>query len=146
MATEPGQVRHLIDRAMRIAASERTVTCVILPNDLQMEPAVATPPRAHGTVHSGPGFEQPRIIPAEDQLERAADVLNAGERVAMLVGAGALHATDEIVEVATRSVRGSPRRCSEGRGSGRSAVRDRIDRAAGHAPQLGADERTATRC
>ena len=42
MATEPGQVRHLIDRAMRIAASERTVTCVILPNDLQMEPAVAT--------------------------------------------------------------------------------------------------------
>jgi pyruvate dehydrogenase (quinone) len=100
MATEPGQVRHLIDRAMRTAASERTVTCVILPNDLQMEPAVATPPRAHGTVHSGPGFEQPRIIPAEDQLRRAAEVLNAGERVAMLVGAGALHATDEIVEVA----------------------------------------------
>src|SRR5205809_2993405 len=44
MATEPGQVRHLIDRAMRIALSERTVTCVILPNDLQMEPAVPTPP------------------------------------------------------------------------------------------------------
>ncbi len=100
MATEPGQVRHLIDRAMRIALSERTVTCVIVPNDLQMEPAVPAPPRAHGTVHSGPGFETPRITPPEDQLRRAAEVLNAGERVAMLVGAGALHATDEVIEVA----------------------------------------------
>src|SRR5579884_1740366 len=51
MATEAGQIRHLIDRAMRIALSERTVTCVIVPNDLQMEPAVETPPHAHGTVH-----------------------------------------------------------------------------------------------
>ncbi len=59
MATEPGQVRHLIDRAMRIALSERTVTCVIVPNDLQMEAAVPTPPHAHGTVHSGPGYTAP---------------------------------------------------------------------------------------
>jgi pyruvate dehydrogenase (quinone) len=102
MATEPGQVRHLIDRAMRIALSERTVTCVILPNDLQMEPAVPTPPRAHGTVHSGPGFTRPQIVPPEDQLRRAAEILNSGERIAMLVGAGALHATDEVIEVADR--------------------------------------------
>ncbi|HUN77589.1 MAG TPA: thiamine pyrophosphate-requiring protein [Solirubrobacteraceae bacterium] len=100
MATEPGQVRHLIDRAMRIALSERTVTCVILPNDLQMEPAVPTPPHAHGTVHSGPGYAAPRVTPEEEQLRHAAEVLNAGERVAMLVGAGALHATNEVVEVA----------------------------------------------
>ena len=100
MATEPGQVRHLIDRAMRIALAERTVTCVILPNDLQMEEAVPTPPHAHGTVHSGPGFEPPRITPPHDQLQRAAEILNAGERVAMLVGAGALQAGDEVIEVA----------------------------------------------
>jgi pyruvate dehydrogenase (quinone) len=100
MATEAGQIRHLIDRAMRIALAERTVTCVIVPNDLQMEPAVTTPPHAHGTVHSGPGYESPRITPDDSQLQRAADVLNAGEKVAMLVGAGALEATREVIEVA----------------------------------------------
>jgi pyruvate dehydrogenase (quinone) len=99
MATQAGQVRHLIDRAMRIALSERTVTCIILPNDLQMEPAVRTPPRAHGTVHSGPGYSPPLVTPGEEQLRRAAAVLNEGERVAMLVGAGALHATQEVIEV-----------------------------------------------
>jgi len=55
MATDPAQVRHLIDRAMRIAAAERTPTCVIVPNDLQEADAVDEPPRAHGTVHSGVG-------------------------------------------------------------------------------------------
>jgi pyruvate dehydrogenase (quinone) len=100
MATEAGQIRHLIDRAMRIALAERSVTCVIVPNDLQMEPAVPTPPHAHGTVHSGPGYVSPRVTPAEDQLRRAAEVLNAGSKVAMLVGAGALHATQEVIETA----------------------------------------------
>jgi len=99
-ATEATQVRHLIDRAMRIALAERTVTCVILPNDLQMEEAVPTPPHAHGTVHSAPGYERPEITPSEAQLSRAAEVLNAGERVAMLIGAGALGAADEVIEVA----------------------------------------------
>src|SRR5207302_11083408 len=65
MATEAGQVRHLIDRAMRIALAERTVTCVIVPNDLQMEEAVPVPPHAHGTVHSSPGYERPRVLPSE---------------------------------------------------------------------------------
>src|SRR3569832_1578600 len=55
MATVPAQIRHLIDRAMRIAIDQRTVTCVILPNDLQELEAVETPPREHGTVHSGIG-------------------------------------------------------------------------------------------
>src|SRR3954467_11181253 len=99
-ATEATQVRHLIDRAMRIALAERTVTCVILPNDLQEEEAVPTPPHAHGTVHSAPGYERPEITPTGAQLARAAEVLNAGERVAMLIGAGALHAADEVIEVA----------------------------------------------
>ncbi|MHB8657995.1 MAG: thiamine pyrophosphate-requiring protein [Solirubrobacteraceae bacterium] len=100
MATEPTQVRHLIDRACRIALSERTVTAVILPNDVQESEAVEQPPHAHGTVHSGPGYRPPRVIPAEEDLDRAAESLNAGERVAMLVGQGALHACDEVIEVA----------------------------------------------
>ena len=99
-ATTPSQVRHLIDRAVRIARDERCVTCVILPNDLQELPAVATPPREHGTVHSGIGHTARAAVPPDAELQRAADVLNAGQRVAMLVGAGALNATDEIVDVA----------------------------------------------
>jgi pyruvate dehydrogenase (quinone) len=102
MATDPAQVRHLVDRAMRIAAAERTPTCVILPNDLQEAGAVEEPPHAHGTVHSGvgDGYQPPRVLPAEPDLLRAAEVLNAGERVAMLIGQGALHAAAEVTEVA----------------------------------------------
>jgi pyruvate dehydrogenase (quinone) len=100
MASEPTQVRHLVDRACRIALAERTVTAIIIPNDVQEAEAVEQPPHAHGTVHSGPGYRPPRVIPSDDDLDRAAAVLNAGERVAMLVGQGALHASDEVSEVA----------------------------------------------
>ncbi len=100
MVTVPEQVRHVVDRAVRTALSERTVTCVIVPNDLQEMDAVPQPPHTHGANHSGIGFSRPRIVPAAEDLERAAQVLNEGERVAILVGAGALHATDEVIEVA----------------------------------------------
>ncbi len=96
----PAQIRHLIDRACRIALAERTVTAIIVPNDLQEAEAVPEPPHAHGTVHSGPGYQAPRIVPADADLDRAAEVLNAGERVAMLVGQGALHASAEVEQVA----------------------------------------------
>jgi pyruvate dehydrogenase (quinone) len=100
MASAPEQMRHLVDRAVRIARAQRTVTCIIVPGDVQELDAVEEPPRKHGTVHSGIGFTAPRIVPYDADLQRAADILNSGERVAMLVGAGALHATDEIVEAA----------------------------------------------
>ncbi|MGI8420651.1 MAG: thiamine pyrophosphate-requiring protein [Gaiellaceae bacterium] len=100
MATDAAQIRHLVDRAVRIALHERTVTCIIVPNDLASEEAVETPPRKHGTIHSGLGYQRPRILPHDADLRRAADALNAGEKVAMLVGAGALDATDEVLEVA----------------------------------------------
>jgi pyruvate dehydrogenase (quinone) len=100
MAYDPAQIRHLVDRACRIALAERTVTAIILPNDLQEAEAVTEPPHKHGTVHSGPGYDRPRIVPAEHELDRAAEILNAGERVAMLVGQGALGAAAEVAEVA----------------------------------------------
>src|SRR5213078_3392656 len=100
MATAPAQVRHLVDRAIRIANAERTVTCVIIPNDVQEMSAVEIPPRKHGTIHSGVGYATPRVIPKDADLRRAAEVLNAGEKIAMLVGAGALQATDEVIETA----------------------------------------------
>jgi pyruvate dehydrogenase (quinone) len=100
MATVPAQVRHLVDRAMRIAMARKTVTCLIVPNDLQTMEAVETPPRAHGTIHSGIGYREPRIVPKHEDLEQAAELLNSGRKVAILVGAGALGATDEVMQVA----------------------------------------------
>ncbi|WP_298239706.1 thiamine pyrophosphate-requiring protein [uncultured Bradyrhizobium sp.] len=100
-ASSPAQVRHLIDRAVRIALARRVPTVIILPNDLQEEP-YKSPPRAHGTLHSGIGYSAPSIVPREADLDRAAEVLNAGKKVAMLVGAGALGATDEVIAVADR--------------------------------------------
>src|SRR3989440_11621491 len=71
-AMSPAQIRHLVDRGMRIAQAERTVTCIIVPKDVQEEPAMEAPPHAHGTIHSGVGFSSPRVIPKDDDLKRAA--------------------------------------------------------------------------
>jgi len=100
-AVVPGQVRHLVDRAVRTALAERKVTALILLNDLQ-ELEYEPPGRKHGTVHSGVGYKAPRLVPYKEDLERAAEVLNAGKKVAILVGAGALGATDEVIAVADR--------------------------------------------
>jgi pyruvate dehydrogenase (quinone) len=100
-AATAAQVRHMIDRAIRIALARRTVTAIILPNDLQDE-AYEDPPRAHGTLHSGFGYSRPKIVPTDADLDRAAEVLNAGKKVAMLIGAGAMGATDEVIAVADR--------------------------------------------
>ena len=99
MATTPQQMRHLVDRAMRIAQAERTVCCIIVPNDLQ-ELEAEKPGREHGTIHSGLGYQRPRTVAHQEDLRRAADALNAGKKVAMLVGAGALNATSEVLQVA----------------------------------------------
>jgi len=101
MASVPEQVRHLIDRAVRIAHTKKAVTCVILPNDLQ-ELDYRDPPLAHGATHTGVGYAGPAKLPEESLLRAAAEVLNSGNKVAMLVGAGALEATDEVIAVAER--------------------------------------------
>lgn len=100
MAVDPAQMRHLVDRAVRIALAERTVTCLIVPNDVAALKALPDAPHAHGTVHSSVGWSPPRVIPADEDLARAAAILNDGQRVAMLVGQGALGATDEVIGVA----------------------------------------------
>ncbi|MEH3147447.1 MAG: thiamine pyrophosphate-requiring protein [Methylobacterium frigidaeris] len=97
-ATAP-QVRHLIDRAMRSASHERKPVALVLPNDLQDLP-YEEPQRKHGYTFSGPGYAKPKVVPYDHDLKRAAAVLNAGGKVAILVGAGALHATDEVIAVA----------------------------------------------
>jgi pyruvate dehydrogenase (quinone) len=97
---DPRQAAHLVDRAVRIACSERTVTAIIVPSDVQELP-YEEPPRAHGALYAGePGYREPLVRPGDDDLRRAAEVLNAGAKVAILIGQGARHATDEVIEVA----------------------------------------------
>ena len=101
MASVPAQVRHLIDRAVRIAVGHRRVTALILPADLQ-DLTMEMPKRTHGSVFSGVGWSPPVVTPAPVDLERAASALNAGKRVAILVGAGARDAVEEVIAVADR--------------------------------------------
>ena len=95
----PAQARHLIDRAMRVAQASRSVTCVIVPEDVQESP-FEEPPRAHGSVFSSVGVGVPRVVPKEADLQAAAEVLNGGQKVAILIGQGAIGAEDEVTEVA----------------------------------------------
>src|SRR5438477_8686082 len=98
--TAPSSVRHAIGRAVRNAISGKCVTCVIVPKDLQEEKAVEQQEHAHNTIHSSLGYTAPRIVPRDEDLKRAAEVLNAGEKVAMLVGAGCRDAAEEVMQVA----------------------------------------------
>src|SRR5437764_2677222 len=95
----PAQARNVIDRAVRVAKASRSVTCVIVPDDVQ-ETDYEEPPRAHGAVFSSLGFSEPVVVPEREDLQRAAEILNQGEKVAILIGQGAKHAADEVVEVA----------------------------------------------
>jgi pyruvate dehydrogenase (quinone) len=97
--THPAQLPHVIDRAIRLALARRAPSVIVIPKDVQ-EQAFEAPERLHGFTRSGSGYSRPVIVPTETDLRRAADVLNAGEKVAILVGAGAAEAGDEVVAVA----------------------------------------------
>ena len=97
----PEAARHLVDRAVRIAKAQRTVTCLIIPKDVQ-ELDYEAPPHLHDTVHTSVGYVAPTVMPPEAELAKAAEILNAGEKVAMLVGYGARGAVDEVIAVAER--------------------------------------------
>ncbi len=91
--------RHVLDRAIKSAYTERRPAVVIVPEDVQEE-EYSDPPRQHGSVYSSVGWNQPHCVPDESLLRRAAEILNSGERVAMLIGQGAKKAAAEVVEVA----------------------------------------------
>ena len=100
-ASVPSQLRHMVDRGMRTAIANNGIAVLILPNDLQELPW-EDPPHSHGSVMSGIGYTKPRVIAYDEDLRRAADVLNAGSKVAILVGAGALGASAEVTAAAAR--------------------------------------------
>ncbi|WP_344801437.1 thiamine pyrophosphate-binding protein, partial [Microlunatus ginsengisoli] len=99
MVTVPEQLPNVLDRAIRIAGSQRTVTAVIIPSDVQ-ELDYTPPAHAFKMVPSSLDVTWAVPQPAAADLQRAADVLNAGSKVAMLVGQGARGAVAEVSEVA----------------------------------------------
>ena len=100
--SSPTAARHIVDRAFRIAHATRSVTCIIVPKDVQEMDAVENPPHAANTLQSGIGYSTPIVVPNPVDLRAAAEVLNAGKRVAMLIGAGTFGAAGEVVQVADR--------------------------------------------
>ncbi|MGC4948585.1 thiamine pyrophosphate-requiring protein [Streptomyces sp. DT224] len=99
MVTVPEQLPNVIDRAMRTAYAKRTVTAVIIPADVQ-ELDYSPPTHAFKMVPSSLGASAYAPVPAEDDIARAAEVLNAGEKVAILVGQGARGARAEVERLA----------------------------------------------
>lgn len=97
------QLPGVLDQAFRVAHAERSPTCVIVPNDLQEEDY--TPPDyiAKRVESAAPGFLTPVPRAPQSEVAKAADVLNAGSKTAILVGQGARDAVDEVIEVAERT-------------------------------------------
>lgn len=91
--------RHVLDRAVKSALTERRPAVVIVPEDVQ-EATYSDPPRQHGSVYSSVGWSSPHMVPDDKLLRQAADVLNEGDKVAILIGQGARKAAAEVVEVA----------------------------------------------
>jgi pyruvate dehydrogenase (quinone) len=94
------QLPNALDRAMRVAMAAKAPTALIIPADLQEEPYQ---PPAHAFKHvpsSPPSWPATVSVAADDEVARAAEVLNAGEKVAILVGQGARGADHEVRQVA----------------------------------------------
>ncbi|MGY1691464.1 thiamine pyrophosphate-requiring protein [Geodermatophilus sp. SYSU D01105] len=99
--TTAEQLPLVLDRAFRTALATRSPTVVVLPHDVQQLPA-PEPDQEHGVVVTAPTWRQGRVLPHDEDLRAAADVLNAGQRVALLVGQGARTAREEVLAVAER--------------------------------------------
>jgi pyruvate dehydrogenase (quinone) len=99
MVTVPEQIPNVLDRALRVAMSRRAPTAIIIPNDVQ-ELEYAPPTHAFKMVPSSLGISWPSVDPGDEAVRAAADLLNAGSKVAMLVGQGARDAAAEVEQVA----------------------------------------------
>lgn len=101
MVSAPEQLPMVLDRAVRTALETRTPCVVIVPHDIQKAPAPELE-QEHGIIVTAPEWQPARVLPHSEDLARAADVLNAGGKVALLVGQGAKHAQDEVVAIAEK--------------------------------------------
>ena len=99
MVTVPEQLPNVLDRAIRIAMTRHAPTAIIIPNDVQ-ELEYSAPTHDFKMVPSSLGITWPDVAADDVAVHAAADLLNAGEKVAILVGQGARGAADEVTEVA----------------------------------------------
>jgi pyruvate dehydrogenase (quinone) len=99
MVTVPEQLPNVLDRAIRVALTEQAPTAIIIPADVQ-ELAYSAPTHAFKMVPSSIGMEWPRTAPDDEAIIRAAGILNAGAKVAILAGSGARGARAELEQVA----------------------------------------------
>ena len=95
----PVQAEAVIDTAFRSALARLQPAVIVFPHDVQAMKAV-TPTAAHWVSRASREPASTDITPSEVELRKAADILNAGERVTFLVGAGAQGATDEVLKAA----------------------------------------------
>ena len=93
MVLAPEQAAMVLDRAFRTALATRSPCVVVLPHDVQAAPVPDELPHTHGVAVTTPEWRKPRVLPREADLAAAAEVLNSGERVALLVGQGAKDAS-----------------------------------------------------
>src|SRR5207247_5662378 len=110
MFQAPASIPTLVDIAVRSALSRRGVSHLTFPVDMQeADPEQSGYEGGLGTSRTpetAPVYSPPRVVPRDDDLRRAAEVLNAGKKVAMLVGIGARGAGEEILQAA--EAMGSP--------------------------------------
>jgi pyruvate dehydrogenase (quinone) len=99
MCTVPEQLPNLLDRAIRVAVSRSAPTCLIFPSDV-LELEYTPPGSAFKEVPSSLGMTAPLLQPDDEAIRRAADILNEGTKVALLVGQGARGCADELTQVA----------------------------------------------
>lgn len=97
--TVPEQLPNVIDRAIRTAYARRCPTAVIVPGDVQ-ELDYSPPPHAFKMVPSSLDRSAWTAMPSPTALERAAEVLNSGDKAAILIGQGAAGARAEVEEIA----------------------------------------------
>jgi pyruvate dehydrogenase (quinone)/pyruvate oxidase len=109
MIRVPVQLPTLVDLAIRHALTRRGVAHLTIPTDIQVADADANPwsaPAPAVIQPTAPIYLRAPGVPRDEELREAAEVLNAGTKVTMLVGAGALQARDEVLATAERL--GSP--------------------------------------
>jgi pyruvate dehydrogenase (quinone) len=103
MITNPRQVPGVIDIAIRNALSKHGVAHLSFPNDIQVAPSAEDPYRHVSPAlppSTAPTLAQHPLQPGQQELANAAEVLNAGQRIAILAGVVARHARDELLAVA----------------------------------------------
>ena len=97
----PAHAVNVVDMAIRTAYARRGVAHICIPKDIQEWPAdLKTRSKANIPKHSGDWSEPPSAKPPQTAIKQAADIINAGSKVVVFVGRGALHCREEVTQLA----------------------------------------------